>query len=421
MKNYRLLILVGISIASLFSSLLPAAADQTYNGASIYRDAANTIYKVGVTPSSVVTAIYDNVTVSKQVYSDVCGVAKITIPGLMTNTVVTANGADFTPYSTRATSSSSKAPGYKCASGGLQYFNFTPAGNSFTLGNSNTGNYTLYLTGSAVGGANKPILISYLTKQRKEIKANACGFAIIKALPRSPFTSTSNISLDRQAFTTVGSLPINPTPPSCTDGNTYLSSTAPVTYNGSSFYRTESAIYYTGLAPNSSNSVELNGLASKDVSAYKGSTQMPVVPCGVFRIDFNKKVVSTLKVEGTDHTVATIATTTNLGCTASDLAALTPNTLYRIGDIYNGAASMFVYRTSDATKKKIAVVYPTIFSRNSTVNACGFSEIKSLNTTSGWGANDKVKVNGTEYTVSTLPLAPKAPMCRNGVVYQSAN
>jgi hypothetical protein len=421
MWNYRLLILVGASIASFFSGLLPAAADQTYNGASIYRDAANTIYKVGVTPSSAVTVIYDDVTISKQVYSDVCGVAKITIPGLMTNTVVTANGANFTPYATRATSSSSKAPGYKCASGGLQYLNFTPAGNSFTLGNSNTGNYTLYLTGSAVGGANKPILISYLTKQRKEIKANACGFAIIKALPRSPFTSTSNISLDRQPFTTVGSLPTNPTPPSCTDGKTYLSSTAPVTYNGSSFYRTTKAIYYTGLAPNSSNSVELNGLASKDVSAYKGSTQMPVVPCGVFRIDFNKKVVSTLKVEGTEHTVATLATTTNLGCEASDLAALTPNTLYRIGDIYNGAASMFVYRTSDATKKKIAVVYPTIFSRNSTVNACGFSEIKSLNTTSGWGATDKVKVNGTEYTVSTLPLAPKAPMCRNGVVYQSAN
>ena len=138
MRNHRLLILVGASVASLFFGLLPAVADQTYNGASIYRDAANTIYKVGVTPSSAVTVIYDDVTISKQVYSDVCGVAKITIPGLMTNTVVTANGANFTPYATRATSSSSKAPGYKCASGGLQYLNFTPAGNSFTLGNSNT-------------------------------------------------------------------------------------------------------------------------------------------------------------------------------------------------------------------------------------------------------------------------------------------
>jgi hypothetical protein len=419
MRNHRLLISIAASIASLLSGLLPAVADQTYNGASIYRDAANTIYKVGVTPSSVVTAIYDDVTISKQVYSDVCGVAKISIPGLMANTVVTANGANFTPYATVATSSSSKAPGYKCASGGLQYLNFTPVGNSFTLGNSNTGNYTLYLTGSAVGGANKPILISYLTKERKEIKANTCGFAMIKALPRTPFTSTSKISLDRQPFTTIGTLPTNPTPPSCTDGNTYLSSTAPVTYNGSSFYRTTKAIYYTGLAPNSSNSVELNGLASKDVSAYKGSTQMPVVPCGVFRIDFNAKVVSSLSVEGTNYTVASLPIGNSLGCTASNLAAIAPNTLYRIGDIYNGAASMFVYRTSDATKKKIAVVYPTIFSRNSTVNACGFSEIKSLNTTSGWGANDKVKVNGTEYTVSTLPLAPKAPMCRNGVVYQT--
>ena len=112
-----------MSLVSFFG-LLPAAADQTYNGVSVYRDAANTIYKVGVTPSSAVTVIYDDVTISKQVYSDVCGVAKITIPGLMTNTVVTANGANFTPYATRATSSGTKAPGYKCASGGLQYLNF---------------------------------------------------------------------------------------------------------------------------------------------------------------------------------------------------------------------------------------------------------------------------------------------------------
>jgi hypothetical protein len=50
MRNYRLLILVGISIATLLSSLLPAVADQTYNGASVYRD-TDTIYKVGVTPN----------------------------------------------------------------------------------------------------------------------------------------------------------------------------------------------------------------------------------------------------------------------------------------------------------------------------------------------------------------------------------
>jgi hypothetical protein len=419
MWNYRLLILLGASIASFFSGLLPAVADQTYNGASIYRDAADTIYKVGATPNSLVTAIYDNVAVSKQVYSDACGVAKVSIPSLTTSTAITVNGTNFTPYSTIATSSGTKSPGYKCANGGLQYLNFTPTGNSFTLGNSNTGNYTLYITGTATGGANKSVSVAYVTKIKKDIKVNACGFATIKALPRSPFTSTSNISLDRQPFTTVGSLPTNPTPPSCADGKTYLSSTAPVTYNGASFYRTTKAIYYTGLAPNSSNSVELNGLASQDVNAYKGNTQMPVVPCGVFHLNFNKKVVSTLKVEGTEHTVATLATTTNLGCEASDLAALTPNKLYRVGNIYNGAASEFIYRVSDTTKKKIAVAYPTVVSRNSVVNACGFSEIKSLNTVSGWGATDKVKINGAEYTVSTLPLAPKAPMCRNGVVYQT--
>jgi hypothetical protein len=59
-----------------------------------------------------------------------------------------------------------------------------------------------------------------------------------------------------------------------------------------------------------------------------------------------------------------------------------PNTLYRIGDIYNVAPSIFVYPTSDATKKKIAVGYPTVLSGNLVANACGFSEIESLNTSS---------------------------------------
>ena len=34
-------------------------------------------------------------------------------------------------------------------------------------------------------------------------------------------------------------------------------------------------------------------------------------------------------------------------------------------------------------------------------------------------SQDKVKINGSEYTVSTLPLAPTAPMCKNGVTYQA--
>jgi len=41
MSNYRLLMLVGVSVASLFSGLLPAIAapDLTYSGASTYKGA----------------------------------------------------------------------------------------------------------------------------------------------------------------------------------------------------------------------------------------------------------------------------------------------------------------------------------------------------------------------------------------------
>ena len=112
---------------------------------------------------------------------------------------------------------------------------------------------------------------------------------------------------------------------------------------------------------------------------------------------------------------------TSADCSSSSLAALTPNTLYRnqVDPLVAGTASQFLYRVSDVAQKKITVEYPTVVTRSLPTNACGFVEVKSLNSVNGFNATEKVKINGTEYTISTLPLAPVAPMCKKGVTYQS--
>lgn len=270
------------------------------------------------------------------------------------------------------------------------------------------------------GGANQASLINYTGNSQKTIKANPCGFIAIKASSHSPFVATTSVSIDG-ATVTFGSLPQNPTPPICLDSKTYLSSTGSTTYNGANLYRTAKAVYYVGLTPNSLNAVELNGLASKDVSQYKGDPQMydyPKPVCGIFYIDFGKKRVPNLKIDGVEHTVSTATAAGSLSCSGSNLANLTPNTLYQWGMPFNGTNAAFIYRVADLSKQKIKVEYPTTVSRNLPVNACGFSQIDSLNKVSGFAATDRVKINGTEYTVSSLPLAPSAPMCKGGVTYQ---
>jgi hypothetical protein len=267
--------------------------------------------------------------------------------------------------------------------------------------------------------------MAYTGSITRNFQANACGFIAIKPSSNSPFSSTSVVNIDKSSLTyTFGTLPQTPTPPVCMGGKTYVSSTAPIAYNGANLYRTTKAVYYTGLTPNSLNAVELTGLTSKDISYYKGDSQfagyVPMAACGLFYIDFKKARVSSLKIGMTNNTVSGIPTTNAaLNCEASNLATLTPNTLYRYSNLFNGGTSGFVYRVSDVSQKKLTVEYPTISTKNLPVNTCGFAEIKSLNLANGFDATDKVKINGTEYTVSSLPLAPAAPICKNGVTYKA--
>jgi hypothetical protein len=151
------------------------------------------------------------------------------------------------------------------------------------------------------------------------------------------------------------------------------------TFNGSTLYRTTKSIYYVGLTPNSLNAVELNGLARKDINYYKGyefSGNYPLAACGVFYIDFKKVRIPSLRTSGTDYAVATVpANNIDPDCSASTMASLTPNTLYRSDSLVNGGASQFIYRITDITRKKLTIEYPTIISKNSAVNTKIIDEI----------------------------------------------
>jgi hypothetical protein len=82
----------------------------------------------------------------------------------------------------------------------------------------------------------------------------------------------------------------------------------------------------------------------------------------------------------------------------------------------------FAYKTTDPNQKKLVLETPTIVTKNIAVNECGFAVIPALNMANGFTTGDKVTINGsTPYDVTTLPLAPTAPTCKNGVTYLIEN
>jgi hypothetical protein len=122
-----------------------------------------------------------------------------------------------------------------------------------------------------------------------------------------------------------------------------------------------------------------------------------------------------IKVGANTYTPATMSYSSSslfYTCESPGYAALTANTLYKV----NGKE--YVYKTSDLTLKKLVAENPSVISRNIPVNACGFAVIPALNMANGFTTGDKVTINGsTPYDVTTLPLAPTAPTCKNGVTY----
>jgi hypothetical protein len=406
MKNHRLLMLVGAVIASLTSSLLPAlAADLNYNGAYLYKDAKDNIYLISNSENQFT---YDNVAISKASYSDACGFTSLRLSNadLPFPSNITFNSASSSLGSIPIITE--KKP-YKCVNGVAQWTGTAQTSIFQTSVNDASGNFqvkTIYYPSSVTGGASKQGMISYTGSVIKNVKPNACGFIVVPGYANSQKKTSATVRRDGTPIN-VATLPVNPNPPDCVGGKTLVGSgTAVATFNGASLYRTTKNIYFTGLTPKSLNVVDYDMLTSNTFSTTS--------TCGMVWLKY-KTVPTSIKVGSNSYPIATVPFVNGInyyGCTTPAYISMIPNKLY-MSDQKN-----YLYKTSDLTLKKLVAEIPTILTKNIPVNACGFAVIPALNMANGFTAGDKVTINGsTPYDVMTLPLAPTAPTCKNGVTY----
>jgi hypothetical protein len=406
MRNYRLLMLVGISVASLFSGLLPAIAapDLTYSGASTYKDAKDNIYIIS---SSEKEITYSDVAVTKAPYSDACGFISLKLSNSNSPfpSALAFNGTSNTVGSIPVVTE--KSP-YKCVNGVAQWKGTAQTSifqTSVTNANGSITVKNIYYPPSSTGGAFKQGLISYTATLTKNPKPNACGFIVTPGYANSQKKTSGTLSINGSSIN-IATLPINPNPPDCVGGKTLVGGANTVaTFNGASLYRTSKAIYFTGLTPKSLNVVGYDAMTSKSYPPFDPS-------CGLFSISYKKlaDVPVSIKIGTMNYTTATMTDQNSPNC-----AAAVVNTLYKSG-------RYFSYKTTDPNQKKLVVETPSILTKNIAVNDCGFAVIPALNMANGFTAGDKVAINGsTAYDVMTLPLAPTAPTCKNGVTYLISN
>ena len=405
MRNYRLLMLVGISIASLIPTWLPAVAapDLTYNGASTYKDAKDNIY---IITGGSERLNYSGVDITKNQFSDACGFTSLKLNSGSSSfpVSITFNGTSDNLASIPTVTE--KVP-YKCTNGVVTWKGTAQTSVFQTSVNNANGSLTtktIYYPSTRTGGASKQGTIAYTANLSKLTKPNACGFIVTPGYTNSQKKTSGTLSLGRDAALNIATLPINPSPPECVGGKTLVGSTTAVTtFNGASLYRTTKNIYFTGLTPKSLNVVGYDTLSSKTFSTTS--------TCGMFDLKYSTMPTS-IKVGGDTYPTATLPSGSYYTCTSPAYAALAANKLYMI----NG--KNYLYKTADLSLKKLVAETPTAIVKNIAVNACGFAVIPALNTANGFTTGDKVTINGsTPYSVTTLPLAPTAPTCKNGVTY----
>ncbi|AFY93122.1 hypothetical protein [Chamaesiphon minutus] len=400
MKNYRLLTIIGASIASLFSSWLPAIAQPvlTYNGVSTYKDSKDNIYIVS---SGGVEITYTGVNATRTITSDACGYARISFneASSSTPTEIVAGGTTNTISSLPSVLAKT---GYKCVAGVAQWGNGAQTGAFKQTVSGNTITTNVYFPPAQTGGANKQLSLAYTVDLTSIFRDNTCGFTVFPgyATRRSsatPFRGSTAIN--------VVTLPLNPAPPKCAN-NRAITSGGNGSQGGATMYRTKSAIYLTGLTAGSINNVDYNALESKFFPNLS--------PCGAISIDLKTLQPVTLKAGSTTYTSASMTVTpfADLQCNSPSFASALADRLYKIDN------ARFVYKTSDPTTKRFAVEIPTVVNRKIPVNQCGFSTIPALNRSSGFTTGDRVTINGsTPYDPLTLPLVANAPQCMNGTIY----
>jgi hypothetical protein len=370
---------------------------------TLYHD-TDTVYKTGLPANSTVQVELGNTAITKNAYSDACGIIKLSLG----NQFPTDLKVNSTAVSSAAAPTLSV--NYKCVGTTAQFTGSTPTTN-YKTSNDRGENIKLYIiSASMTGGANKPSLVTYGAPSKKTLKVNSCGVLAIKGSARNPLTAASTLSIGDGSPFTFSNLPTG-TAPICQQGEVYTANPAAATYNGASLYRTDKAIYQVGMAPNSLSVVQYDALASKTYSQYRDNG----VTCGMFVIKF-KDPVTRLKIGATSYPIADVPiSTSGFDCpSAAGLSNFQPETLYKYD------ATQFVYRTTDPAKTRLNVEFPSLIAKNIPVNACGFVAIDSLNIVNGFAGSDAVKINGTQYVLSGIPVSLKPPICRGGVLYQAS-
>jgi hypothetical protein len=413
MKNIssRSLYSILLSIAALSPlqvvSPVLAQANLTYQGANIYKDSKNNVY---VVTSSDLNVSYNGVNVSKSLYSDACGWTVLKLSDATSSTPTTI---DFNSASDSIGSIPTTASTYKCVSGVVQWKG-TPQTALFKTvrAPAEVTTTTIYYPPSRTGGANRQGLVAYTANLTKKVKANSCGFASFSTEANSRRQTSGSLTIGYSPIA-LASLPVNPTPPDCVKGQALTSGSAVATYNGATLYRTDKAIYFTGLTPGSLNVVGYDALSSQTVSVLPEASA-----CGIFKFKYSQnKIPAAIKVGTMTYTTDNLTLRSGspfYTCANFSASGLQADTLHKV----NGTE--YYYKVSDLNIKRLTAEVPTISTSNVAVNACGFAVIPALNKANGFTAGDKVTINGsTPYDVSTLPLAPSAPTCKNGAVYRA--
>jgi hypothetical protein len=411
MKKLSSKSLFWLAIAALnpLQVVLPASAAPvlTYNGASTYKDAKNNVY---VVTASDLNISYNGVNASKSLYSDACG---WTVLRLSDATSSTPTAIDFNGTSDSVGSMPTTANTYKCVSGVPQWKG-TPQTALFktVVAPGSVTTTTIYYPPSRTGGANRQGLVAYTADLTKKVKANSCGFASFSTEANSRRQTSSSLKIGN-SLVNVANLPVNPTPPDCVKGQALTSGGALATYNGATLYRTDKAVYLTGLTPGSLNVVGYDALSGQTASVLPAASA-----CGIFEFTYSRsKIPTAIKVGATTYTTGSLPLRNSSdfnNCANFSAAGLQADTLHRVNGLY------YYYKVSDLNTKKLTAEVPTISTSNIAVNACGFAVIPALNKANGFTTGDKVTINGsTPYDVLTLPLAPSAPICKNGAIYRA--
>jgi hypothetical protein len=366
-----------------------------------FRD-GGTVYRTGLQPNSSVRVELGNSPVAKTIYSDACGMLKISLGSSFPSDLTVNNVPVGSAYSSSLT--------YRCNNGMAQYSGPAPSANYIT----GDGKITLFVIPGNSNGANQASFVTYTAPLTKTFRANACGVLAIKK-PNIPFTAASQLAIANGSYSTpritFGDLPTAPAP-ICLNGNSYAANSATPTQGGANLYRTEKTIYQVGLTPNSLAVVQFDGTTSRSFSPRTSNG----VSCGVFVLLLPATGVTQVKIDGTSVNLASAPVTSGLyDCSnPSSLQALSVGTLYK----YTSSTDTYYFYRNPA-KLRLVVEYPATISKNYPVNTCGFTTINSPNRANGFGATDVVKINGVETTLAAIPLTSKPPVCRNGVLYQA--